>query len=110
MGEWAGALCPSFSPYDSFWFRDARGSQPDEDRHKAPTSTPHRPLPLQDDGDAGIVMGMIIWRLCILICLLDHGPDQIFGRDAVGEAVEVEDDAVAQGRVGHGLQVVEGDV
>ena len=114
MGGWAGALCLSSSPCVPFRFRDANrsrdanGSQPDEDRHKAPSSTPHRPLSLQDDdGDAGIVLGMIIWQLRIFIGLLDYGCDQVFGGDAVGEAVEVEDDAVTQGWIGYGLQVFE---
>jgi hypothetical protein len=47
MGGWVGALCLSFSPYDSFWFRDANGSRLDEDRHKAPTHPPIHPLSLQ---------------------------------------------------------------
>jgi len=31
-------------------FREARGSHPNQDKHQAPSSTPPRPLSLQDAG------------------------------------------------------------
>ena len=45
-----GALCLSSSLFDSLGFREARWSHPNEDKHKAPSSTPPRPLSLQDAG------------------------------------------------------------
>src|SRR5258706_12147040 len=45
-----GALCLSSSLFDSLGFREARWSHPHEDKHKAPSSTPLRPLSLQDPG------------------------------------------------------------
>jgi hypothetical protein len=43
-----GALCLSSSLFDSSGFREARWSHPNEDKHKAPSSTPPHPLSLQD--------------------------------------------------------------
>src|SRR5690242_9040638 len=47
MWGWAGALCLSSSPHDMPGFRQANSS---EDKHKAPSSTPPRPLSLQHVG------------------------------------------------------------
>ena len=44
------ALCLSCWPRDSPGFREAGGSTPHEDKHKAPSSTPPHPLSLQDVG------------------------------------------------------------
>src|SRR5260370_11811830 len=43
-----GALCLSWWQRDSLEFREAKGSSPNEDKHKAPASAPPRPLSLQD--------------------------------------------------------------
>jgi len=45
---WVGALCLSSWQHDSSGFREANRSHPTEDKHKAPSSTPLRPLSLQD--------------------------------------------------------------
>src|SRR6266481_5995936 len=45
-----GALCLSSSLFESLGFPKARWSHPNEDKHKAPTSTLPRPLSLQDAG------------------------------------------------------------
>ncbi len=52
MWGWVGALCLSWWQYDSPVFREAEGSYPDEDKHKAPSSAQPRPLSLQDARDA----------------------------------------------------------
>ncbi len=46
---WGPCACP-WSLFDSSGFREARWSHSDEDKHKAPSSTPPRPLSLQDAG------------------------------------------------------------
>ena len=45
-----GALCLSSSLHVSSGSGDANGSHQQEDRHKAPASTLHHPLSLQDGG------------------------------------------------------------
>ncbi len=45
-----GAWCLSWWLFDSLGFREARWSHSDEDKHQAPSSTPPRPLSLQDAG------------------------------------------------------------
>ncbi len=45
-----GALCLSSSLFESLGFPKARWSHPNEDKHKAPSSTLPRPLSLQDAG------------------------------------------------------------
>ena len=47
MRGWVGVLCLSFSPYDSWGFREANVFHPNEDRHKAPTHPRIHPLSLQ---------------------------------------------------------------
>src|SRR5713101_2787313 len=45
-----GALCLSWWQRDPLGFRRAPRSHPNQDKHKAPSSTPPRPLSLQDAG------------------------------------------------------------
>jgi len=45
-----GAWCLSLWLFDSLGFHEARWSHPDEDKHQAHSSTPPRPLSLQDAG------------------------------------------------------------
>ena len=47
---WEGALCLSSWQHDSTGLHEANGSYPDEDRHKALTSSPLLPLSLHDTG------------------------------------------------------------
>ena len=44
------ALCLSWWPDDGSGFREANRSHPHEDKHQAPSSTPLRPLSLQEAG------------------------------------------------------------
>jgi len=44
-----GALCLSSWQYDAWECREAEGSPPHEDRHKAPSSAHPRPLSLQNE-------------------------------------------------------------
>jgi len=53
-----GALCLSSWQADSVGFREAEESYPDEDKHKAPTSTRPHPLSLQD-GDALLLLQVV---------------------------------------------------
>ena len=57
-----GALCLSWWQYDSSGFRQARWSEPNEDKHKAPASTPPCPLSLQDEGDANVPISTAFGR------------------------------------------------
>src|SRR5260370_37593541 len=45
-----GVLCLSSWQADSVGLRETEWSSPNEDKHKAPTSTPPYPLSLQDGG------------------------------------------------------------
>src|SRR5258708_735457 len=45
-----GAWCLSWWQREPLGFREARWSPPNEDKHQAPSSTPPRPLSLQDPG------------------------------------------------------------
>jgi len=45
-----GALCLSWWPDDGSGLREATRSHPHQDKHKAPASTPRRPLSLQEAG------------------------------------------------------------
>ena len=47
MWRWVGALCLSWWQHDSPGFRMATWSHSHQDKHKAPSSTPPRPLSLQ---------------------------------------------------------------
>ena len=51
-----GLVLVLVGPDDSAGGCEARGSYPEEDRHKAPASTPPLPLSLQDVGAPGSVV------------------------------------------------------
>ena len=59
VGPGSVALCLSWWQRDPLGFREAEGSYPNEDKHKAPSSTQPRPLSLQDGRDASVLMGQL---------------------------------------------------
>ena len=63
-----GAWCLSCWPDERSGFGEARWSHPHEDKHKAPTSTPLRPLSLQDAGRTiPDSVGTIHWGWTLLV-------------------------------------------
>jgi hypothetical protein len=68
MGGWVGALCLSSSRYDHYASYDSDESYGNEDRHKAPSSTPPYPLSLQDAGPQAALSLLIFLPKELILC------------------------------------------